>query len=78
MSSRYFPRRVSYYERLSSDTYKTAYQNKLPPLEHQGRKLPNKIDSTLQPVFELKNNPEFTNGSIVSTPTLSCQIWRSW
>ena len=35
-------------------------QTALPPLELQGRKLPNKIDSTLQPVFELKNKPEFT------------------
>ena len=32
----------------------------LSPLEHQGRKLPDKIVGTLQPVFELKNKSEFT------------------
>ena len=31
----------------------------LPPLEHQGRKLPDKIDGTLQPIFKLKKRSEY-------------------
>jgi hypothetical protein len=37
-----------------------AEQMALSPLGHQGRKLPDKIDGTLQPVFKLKNKSEFT------------------
>jgi hypothetical protein len=32
----------------------------LPPLEHQGRKLPDTIDGSLQPVFKLQEKLEFT------------------
>jgi len=32
----------------------------LPSLEHQGKKLPDAIDGTLQPVFKLKEKLEFT------------------
>src|ERR1700722_1725021 len=38
----------------------TAEQPALPSLEHQGRKLPDALDGTLQPVFKLKKRSEFT------------------
>jgi hypothetical protein len=37
----------------------TAEQPALPSLEHQGRKLPDTLDGTLQPVFKLKEKSEF-------------------
>jgi hypothetical protein len=37
----------------------TAEQPALSPLEHQGRKLPDTLDGTLQPVFKLKEKSEF-------------------